>query len=737
MNRALKFFIPPKVIFFPIVPVAGSDVQHKMPSRAVLYQFCLLFLCCFVTLSQSYNKDLAKSFLREQLELVNQRYPFEQWKGVLLAGKNRYTDLSQLAASPDWGLKSSQFNSITALEEQIEAIKKLEPRIKSLMEELSSVSVAKSVQARFLENQLDFSDRDRIALEKSLLPFEDGSLSDKKVYLFRLGLLENEFNDLKADWLYKYASNFLAFRVNEILDKNLFTKSQAQFEEFRGRLSSAASLREIDPPSSEKQLQTLQKDFRKIQKEMNSQWKNFLELLNTDMLFSDLLTQASHDKVEFTIEVEEKIEASLKERSDRQIEPIKAVLAELQAFPESIKQQQALAHNQSKEQKSLAEVRQKEQKQKELEEKKRLQIIAEAEKQGQLEAARAEEKRLQAQLTLEKQQREADMRRLSEDARAQKEKELQEKQRVAALQRQEEEKHRQAEARRMQAEREEEIRLSQIRAAEEERRREDARIAAFKAEEERLARERKEKMQQTLSMLTSFSFKSEIELNQETEDALKQKAGFLKTTHVASAQQKLSVSKAKFTEQAYRTEPLVVTAHNLKISALDNMEKSSYSVYAYRAPSGRTTTQDLRNFVMEISLASFDNKVNFISYAAPNQWRPGSVSWQREQNKSKKNLDRELSYVELVVDAHRVKKGGSNADNQYSNINVPANMFVVFDPRGAIIRYQSFNSVSQVRVESGDLVDGNLHYKFLNYSVDNQNIYLNGIDREIKSSSAG
>jgi hypothetical protein len=92
--------------------------------------------------------------------------------------------------------------------------------------------------------------------------------------------------------------------------------------------------------------------------------------------------------------------------------------------------------------------------------------------------------------------------------------------------------------------------------------------------------------------------------------------------------------------------------------------------------------------------------------------------------------------VDLVVDAHRKRPGGGSTRGE-NTINLPANMIVIFDPKGSIIRFQSFSDIDNVTVHPGDLVGGKLHYKFLNYSVDRRNIYLNGIDQEIKVASPG
>jgi hypothetical protein len=111
------------------------------------------------------------------------------------------------------------------------------------------------------------------------------------------------------------------------------------------------------------------------------------------------------------------------------------------------------------------------------------------------------------------------------------------------------------------------------------------------------------------------------------------------------------------------------------------------------------------------------------------------VNWVPDRAAEKEAKDREFSYVDLVVDAHRKRSGGGGRSE--TGVNLPANMIVIFDPQGSIIRFQSFADVDQVAIRAGDLVGGKLYYKFLNYSTDRQHIYLNGIDGEMKVANPG
>ena len=112
------------------------------------------------------------------------------------------------------------------------------------------------------------------------------------------------------------------------------------------------------------------------------------------------------------------------------------------------------------------------------------------------------------------------------------------------------------------------------------------------------------------------------------------------------------------------------------------------------------------------------------------------TNWMPDRAQEKAVQDREFSYVDLVVDAHR-KRPGTGSSRGADVENLPANMIVIFNPGGAIIRFQSFSDIDDVAIQPGDLVGGKLHYKFLNYSVDRRNIYLNGIDQEMKVATPG
>jgi hypothetical protein len=280
---------------------------------------------------------------------------------------------------------------------------------------------------------------------------------------------------------------------------------------------------------------------------------------------------------------------------------------------------------------------------------------------------------------------------------------------------------------------------SQQLAREEIERRERERMEALREEQERQAREQKEKFKQTLTALKTFTFKNEtsVELDDESKQALKTKAGFLKTSYVTSGSNKLKVDKgAKFSDTLAFVQKFKVEDGGVDFSKMSLQERTNQSAYTYASPSGRTSNADLQEFVAEVALGSFSTYYSFLSYLAPSRWKPGRIAWMPDRAQEKAAQDREFSYVDLVVDAHRKRQGtGSTRDANVTNL--PANMIVIFNPGGAIIRYQAFSDIEDVDIRSGDIVGGKLHYKFLNYSVDRRNIYLNGIDQEMKVAAPG
>jgi hypothetical protein len=164
--------------------------------------------------------------------------------------------------------------------------------------------------------------------------------------------------------------------------------------------------------------------------------------------------------------------------------------------------------------------------------------------------------------------------------------------------------------------------------------------------------------------------------------------------------------------------------------------KEAQSLYMFMAEQGNADKNDLREFVHEVALLSFGGTEEFLSYRLPSRWAPAKrIRWQTVKNEEKETVqNREFSYIELVTEAHRVRPK-EEAYQYIKKVYIPANMLLIFQPGGRVKRYQTFADIRKLRIRPADLVDGRLHYKFLNYSVSGEFITLNGIDHEIKTAT--
>ncbi len=224
-------------------------------------------------------------------------------------------------------------------------------------------------------------------------------------------------------------------------------------------------------------------------------------------------------------------------------------------------------------------------------------------------------------------------------------------------------------------------------------------------------------------------------MNMGFEKTLSKNTGQLKTTKVGSASKKLEVKVNKFDEKLSKTDGF---NFNVKSQAnfdrISSSEKSSNSLYTYQAKNGRADKNDLKDFVNEVGLISFGSLDEFISYKLPHSWKPQKrVRWQKEKRQEEeKNLDREFTYVELFTEAHKVRTQKEPISDHVSKTYIPPNMIVIFDSGGGIVRYETFSDIDRVRIKSSDVINGNVYYKFLNYSVNGSRIQLRGIDHEVK-----
>ncbi len=635
--------------------------------RTSLWLALALALTCAHPAAGGADEDMAqaKTYLKDYLKDVNARFPFGDWERQ--AAKCR-VDLDRLRGRVAAGLESPDrpaYAEIEAMELRIEELRSRGADAGKLMQELYVASLVRQIDARFLKDGKKWAPDTRLAFQRALMPYESGSLKPKTRFQSDVARLEADFRAAQTDWLFAFAQGFLGRRVDEHLKAFDLARVESMYDDYSLQLDYWSRQTDANASQARGQMEKLAKAYEGNKAFLKANLEGLLEALNTDFLFSDLLEYARKRNVEFTIEVEEKIEASLKERSHSVRAPIQDRIAAWKAFGSKLKDGLAQAQARAREQeaRALTAARERERAAKERES----QALADAER----EKARADEER-------------------------------------------------RAEAERMEAARSEQERL-----------------AALAEEQKRLETEQKEKFKQTLTELKTFTFKSEtsVELDDDSKKALGTKAGFLKTSYVSSGVNKLKVDKAKFNDTLALVQRFTVEEGSVDFSKMSLQERSNQSAYTFSSPAGRTSQGDLENFVAEVALGSFSSFYNFLSFVTPSRWNAGRINWMPDRAAEKEAKDREFSYVDLVVDAHRKRSGGGSRTE--SSANLPANMIVIFNPQGSIIRFQSFSDVDEVAIRSGDLVAGKLYYKFLNYSTDRQHIYLNGIDGEMKVASPG
>ena len=572
----------------------------------------------------------AKAYLKDFLKDLNGKYPFSDWEKQ--ASRCR-SDLDRLRAKPGFsgeGFDRGAYSQLDQMGRQVQELIKRRADTDKLIRELYVSSLVADINGSFAQNGKHWDPDSRLAFQRALMPYESGSLKPKLAFQAVVAGIDRDFRKLQTDWMYAFAQDFLGRRVEDHLRAHNLAKIEALYDDYSLQLDYWNRQLEANASQTQEQLLQLSKRFEDNKAWLKQDLESLLEALNTDFLFSDLLEYARKQKVDFTIEVEDKIEASLKERNQSTLAPIQERISLWKNFSTDLRERMAQAA-------SLAQNQQ-----------------------------------------------------------------------------------------------------SQVLARAEDDRKERDRMEALKAEQQQAEKEQKEKFKQTLSALKTFSFKSEtsVELDDDSKKALGTQSGFLKTSYVRSGVNKLKVDKALFNDTLALVQHFTVEEGQVDFSKMSLQDRSNQSAYTYDSPAGRTSQGDLENFVAEVALGSFSTYYSFLSYVVPGRWSPGKrVSWMPERAGQKEAHDREFSYVDLVVDAHRKRSGGSNRSE--STQNIPANMIVIFDPQGAIIRFESFADVDQVSIRNGDLVAGKLYYKFLNYSTDRQHIYLNGIDPEMKIAAPG
>ncbi len=648
-----------------------------------------LILACAPAIKAGSDEDLAqaKTYLKDYLKDLNGKYPFADWEKQ--AARCR-TNLDKLRGKPGFAAGNfdrSAYGQLEPLYRDMQDLQKHRAETDQLIKELYVSNLVARIDGRFFRDGHHWNQDSKLAFQRALMPYESGSLKPKTQFLTAVNSLDRDFRGLQTAWMFAFAQDFLAHRVEEHLKAHDLARIESLYDDYSLQLDYWTRQLQGNAGQTEEQLQKLAKLYDGNKAFLRQNLEGLLEALNTDFLFSDLLEYARKQKVDFSIEVEDKIEASLKERSQSVLAPIQDRIAAWKTFSASLRDRIGQAQ-------SLARAEQARDKAKDL-----------AAAQERERSAREREK---AARDLEKR----------ELANAEVEKARAESERRAEMERA-------AEERRLAAER-----------AEDERKERES-MEALAQEQKRMEAEQKEKFKQTLSALKTFTFKTEtsVELDDDSKKALSTKAGFLKTSYVRTGSNKLKVDKAHFSDTLAMVQKFTVEEGSVDFSKMSLQERSNQSAYTFVSPAGRTSQGDLENFVAEVALGSFSTYYSFLSYVTPGRWSPGRVSWMPARVGDKAAQDREFSYVDMVVDAHRKRSGGPA--HEEATVNIPANMIVIFDPQGSIIRYQSFADVDQVGIRAGDLVGGKLYYKFLNYSTDRQHIYLNGIDGEMKVASPG
>jgi hypothetical protein len=613
------------------------------------------------------DQDLAqgKAYLKDYLKDLNSRYPFQDWEKQAAGCRTAVDRLRARVAAGAEGSGRPPYADVEAIGRQVQDLQRRSAETGKLIQELYVASLVRRIDDRFLREGRKWTPDARLAFQRMLMTYENGSLKPKLRFQAEASQIEKDFRAAQTEWLFGFAQEFLARRVEEHLKTHDLARIESLFDDYSLQLDYWSRQADANGSQALSQLEKLARQYEGNKAFLKENLEGLLEALNTDFLFSDLLEYARKQHVEFTIEVEEKIETALKERSQSVLAPIQQRIAAWKTFANALKDRtaQAKGRAQDQEARSLAAARERERAARERDR----ESVAEAER----EMARKDEER-------------------------------------------------RAELERADAER-----------------REREQLAALAEEQKRQEAEQKEKFKQTLTALKTFSFKGEtsVELDDDSKKALGTKAGFLKTSYVRSGVNKLKVDKAKFNDTLAMVQKFTVEQGSVDFSKMSLQERSSQSAYTFSSPAGRTSQGDLENFVAEVALGSFSSFYSFLSYVTPSRWSAGRVNWMPDRGAEAAAKDREFSYVDLVVDAHRKRSGGGSRTE--ASVNLPANMIVIFDPQGSIIRFQSFADVDQVLIRSGDLVGGKLYYKFLNYSTDRQHIYLNGIDGEMKVASPG
>ncbi len=576
----------------------------------------------------------AKATLREHLKSLNQSFPFAAWSLQLEKAKKDLERLRTSASKRPIEVKAAE--EFRSFESKISGLSAHRVDVQKLINEMYVQVVAFRIEERFRQQGKIFSVETRDEFVRQLKPYEAGSLQPKTAFLAGLAALEQSYAALRDIWMVAYAEGYLAHYIEGQLkgfdlqkNESLYDAYSLQLDYWRGQVGPSGP----KAGHAREELKKLADKWKSDKQVVQDILSKLTDVLNTDMLFSQLLEAARKDGVDFPLEVEERLEMQLRSKQAELRDPL---------------EQRKLAWN------------------------------------GFQSELKALMERVDLAYQNQQNQAEAEAEQIQQEA---------------------------------------------------------AQLAALRAEQENQEKEQKEKFKQTLNALKSFTFKGEtsVSLDEDASKALGTQSGFLKSSYVGSGQVKLKVGKVKFSDTLAYVNKFSMAEGSIDLSKMSLEEKTSQSAYVYTSPKGRTSQQDLESFVGLVALGSFSTGFTFFSYVPSGSWRPDSrIRWKQDKAGEAAARDRNFSYVDMVVDAHKKYNGAMAAGDSRTvvrSVNVPANMILIFDDRGGIKRFFSFGDVSEISLTRDDLTGGKLYFKFLNYSTDRSNIYLNGIDPEIKTSS--
>ncbi len=656
-------------------------IFRLLRSLSLMLSITLLIFYPKVWADGSFDHSQSKAYLQQYLRQLGEKYPFAEWEKELVKSRRDFDLVRNKINTSNGNFDLSQYNLVNGIKNEMANCLKHRSEANNLMRELYAPALISHIDGLYIQTGNTWNREAKGDFQKSLRELEPGSLKPKSLFLSNIAALDRDYRGLQNVILFAFAQDYLGHRVEDHLRNLNFAKNEALYDDYVLQLDFWTKQMNDNASQSLDQLKQLSKKYEENKNSLRQNLEKLLEVLNTDMLYSDLLEYANQQKVEFSLEVEEKIETSLKEKNSGNLAPIQERIILWKTFATNLRDKIDLSQKMAKKQKPSAMAS----------------LLAKNSESGKNSE---QGKNSESHTNLGRSNLGSNGNRDGSNNQ----------------------------------ESGDDLGFMDNHSATNPG--DQDKLEFLHADQRKLEDAQKNKFKQTITALRTFSFKSEtsVELDDDSKKALATKAGFLKTSYVRSGSNKLKVDKDHFSDTLAIVEKFKVEDKQVDFSKMSLGERSNQSAYTYASPEGRTNQGDLANFVAEVALGSFSSFYSFLSYSMPSHWSPGrSIGWVANRADQKVTTDREFSYVDLVVDAHR--KRGTTAVREESSANLPANLIVILDPHGSIVRYQSFSDIGQVAIKASDLVGGKLYYKFLNYTTDRQHIYLNGIDEEMKIAS--